>query len=125
LSGKIPLSVSGKQEGLDELADRRELSKILDDQVDEHGLSFKKVMAAFHRLESVVSRPPSLAGLTVTVPYAGFKKDERAALVALFKVQEKWLMGFKVEEEERPDGEESDSGSDSEIYSDDSDYDSY
>jgi len=120
LWGKISLFPSGKQEGLDELAKRKEFTKILENQVEERGLNAKKVMAAFHRLESLVSKPPSLAGLTVTVPFAGFKEEERAALVILFKVQEKWLMNFKVEEEEKPD-DDSDSGSVSESLSDDSD----
>ena len=94
------------QEGLDELSRREEFTTILKDKVEARGLTVQRVMASFHRLDSLVSKPLLFnPHPTVTVPYADFTNDERAALVILFKVQEGWPKRFRFNEEKSGDKE--------------------
>ena len=81
-------------------------------------------MASFHRLDSLVSKPLIFKPRsTVTVPYANLTNEERAALVILFKVQDRWPKRFWFEEEKSSETDENsdseyESGSDSEYESD-------
>ncbi|PUU73561.1 hypothetical protein B9Z19DRAFT_1134980 [Tuber borchii] len=91
---------AGTQEGLDELAKREEFTIILKDEVEARGLTVQRVMASFHRLDSLVAKPLFFdTRSAVVVPYADLTNEERAALVILFKVQEKWPKSFWFREE--------------------------
>ncbi|PUU82720.1 hypothetical protein B9Z19DRAFT_1061608 [Tuber borchii] len=98
---------AGTQEGLNEMAKWEVFTTNLEKEVEARGLTVQGVMEAFHRLDSLVSKP-LLFDLrsTVTVPYAGFTDEERAALVILFKVQEKWQKPFLFDEEKSGEKDE-------------------
>ena len=65
------------QEGLDELSKREEFTTILKDEVEARGLTVQRVMASFHRLDSLVSKPLLFDTCsTVVVPYADFTNEE-------------------------------------------------
>ena len=91
---------AGTQEGLDELSKLEEFTTILKEEVEARGLTIQRVMASFHRLDSLVSKPLLFeGGSSVVVPYADFSNEERAALAILFWVQEKWPKRFWFREE--------------------------
>jgi len=95
------------QEGLDELSKLEEFTRILEKQVEIRGLTIPRVMASFHRLDSVVTKPlrfdPDPA---VTIPYEDFRDEERAALAILFELQSEWAKRFWFDEEEAPEKED-------------------
>ncbi|PUU73562.1 hypothetical protein B9Z19DRAFT_1134983 [Tuber borchii] len=95
---------AGTQEGLDELSKREEFTTILEKQVEARGLTVERVMASFHGLDSVVSKllrfNPDFA---VTIPYADFRDEERAALAILFELQAEWPKSIWFNEEEAPE----------------------
>ena len=94
------------QEALDELSEREDFTTILEKQVETRGLTVPRVMASFHRIDAVVAKllrfDPNFA---VTIPYADFRDEERAALAILFELQAEWPKRFWFDEEEAPEKE--------------------
>jgi len=82
---------AGTQEVLDQLSKWEEFTTIPKDEVEVYGLTPQKVVASFHQLAALVSKPLLFNPLSqVIVPYADFTNlnEQRAVLVILFKVQE-------------------------------------
>ncbi|PUU73559.1 hypothetical protein B9Z19DRAFT_1134978 [Tuber borchii] len=108
--GKLAEKISptaGTQEGLNELAKRKEFTTILKDEVEARGLTVQRVMASFHRLDSLLSKPLRFnARATMVVRRANFTNEERAALVILLKVQERWPKGFLYYEDRSSEKDE-------------------
>ena len=87
LAKRISLT-TGTQEELDKLAKREDFTTILDEKVEAGGLTVQGVMASFHHLDSLVSKPLIYKPRSpVTVLYTNLTNEERAALVILFRVQ--------------------------------------
>lgn len=98
---------AGTQEGLDELSKGEEFTTILEKQAEARELTVERVMASFHRIDSVVSKLLGFEpGSMVTIPYADFRDEERAALAILFELQAEWPKRFWYDEEEAPEKED-------------------
>jgi len=90
LEKKIPLT-AGIQEGLGKLAQRREFTAILHQEVEARKLDVWHVMASLNDLYCLTSyRTNGNDGAIIIVKEVQFTGGERAALVCLLKLQSSW-----------------------------------
>ena len=86
---------AGIEEGLNELEKREDFTAMLEEEVNARGLTVQGAMASFYRPVPLVSTPFLIdAHSTIIVPKANLTDKERAALVILFKVQERFPKPF-------------------------------
>jgi len=84
-------STPWRQEALDELAKLEEFTTTFEQEVETCGLTAQRVRACFHRLDSLVSEPLLFdVCSTGVIPKGNLTNVERAALVIIFKVQERF-----------------------------------
>ncbi|PUU72891.1 hypothetical protein B9Z19DRAFT_1069422 [Tuber borchii] len=107
LEKKIP-PTGGIEEGLSELAERREFTDILELEAEASKLHNWDVLAAFDTLyhESKYSTNGD-DGANIIVKETEFRDTERAALVCLLKLQSSWPcpLAWKEELHEFPKGD--------------------
>ncbi|KAG0135083.1 hypothetical protein HOY82DRAFT_537017 [Tuber indicum] len=107
---KIIDSESGTQTGLNELAQKTELQKILEQEVQERRLVYSNVDRCFPHLYHCVSKHArGNDGIIIIIREQDFSPNERAALIVLLKLQQDWTYPLEwkevsVEEEEVEDG---------------------
>ncbi|KAG0135080.1 hypothetical protein HOY82DRAFT_537014 [Tuber indicum] len=94
LDKKIDSKV-GTQKGLNELAQKTEFKEILDKEVQERHLVYSDVEQCFPHLYDHVSMNISTNGygndcMIIVIRVLDFSPNERAALVALLKLQKNW-----------------------------------